>query len=105
MQPSHDPNGEIQMSGTKPVPKTVSSNHRDDKGLKKCAIIKRSIVIDRHKTSISLEDDFWAQLKDIAHARHSNLSKLVAQIDQTRTGNLSSAIRVFILEHLRGKEK
>lgn len=66
---------------------------------------KRSIVIGGHKTSISLEDGFWDQLKDIAHARRSNLSQLVAQIDQTRTGNLSSAIRVFILEHLRGRER
>jgi predicted DNA-binding ribbon-helix-helix protein len=52
-----------------------------------------------------LEDGFWEELKDMAHARRSNLSTLVAQIDQTRTGNLSSAIRVFILEHIRDRER
>ena len=62
----------------------------------KSAIIKRSVIIDGHKTSISLEDAFWSDLKEIA------LSKLVTQIDETRQqGNLSSAIRLFVLEHIR----
>jgi len=90
------------MSGAKPLRLPVS-NYTDGRRPKTHTIIKRSIVIDGHKTSISLEDGFWEQLKGIAHARHSNISKLVAQIDQTRTGNLSSAIRVFILEHLLDK--
>jgi predicted DNA-binding ribbon-helix-helix protein len=68
-------------------------------------VIKRSIVIDRHKTSISIEDVFWASLKDIARERGSTLSDLVASIDETRGGgsNLSSAIRVFILDYYRAR--
>jgi len=93
------------MSGTKSIRGLVGSDHSDDGRPKTYTTIKRSIVIGGHKTSISLEDDFWDELKYIAQARQSNLSKLVAQIDQTRTGNLSSAIRVFILEHLRDRER
>jgi predicted DNA-binding ribbon-helix-helix protein len=67
----------------------------------KSLVVKRSIVIDGHKTSVSLEDAFWSDLKEIAHSRRATLSKLVADIDETRHGNLSSAIRVFILEYFR----
>ena len=68
----------------------------------KSSVVKHSIVIEKHKTSISLEDAFWSHLTDIAHSRHATLSELVAFIDQNRKhGNLSSAIRVFILEHFR----
>jgi predicted DNA-binding ribbon-helix-helix protein len=63
---------------------------------------KRSIAIGGHKTSISLEDAFWSDLKEIAHNQHTTLSELVSQIDETRQqGNLSSAIRLFVLEHIR----
>ena len=68
----------------------------------KCSIVKRSIVIDGHKTSVSLEDAFWRDLKDIAHAQNATLSGSVAKIDQRRQGNLSSAIRLFVLEHAMG---
>ena len=66
-------------------------------------VIKRSIVINRHKTSISIEDTFWVSLKDIARERGITLSELVGTIDEARGGgsNLSSAIRVYILEHYR----
>ena len=68
----------------------------------KSSVVKRSIVIDGHKTSVSLEDAFWDQLKEIAHVQRVTLSKLVATIDETRQhGNLSSAIRLFVLEHFR----
>jgi predicted DNA-binding ribbon-helix-helix protein len=68
----------------------------------KTSIVKRSVVIGGHKTSVSLEDAFWTDLKEIAHAQQATLSKLIAEIDQTRQqGNLSSAIRVFVLEHFR----
>jgi predicted DNA-binding ribbon-helix-helix protein len=68
----------------------------------KSSIIKRSIIIDGHKTSVSLENAFWSDLKEIAHAQEATLSELVAKIDQTRQrGNLSSAIRLFVLEHVR----
>ncbi|MGE5819311.1 MAG: ribbon-helix-helix domain-containing protein [Deltaproteobacteria bacterium] len=68
----------------------------------KSSVVKRSIVIDGHKTSVSLEDAFWSDLKEIAHAQRATLSGLVAKIDETRQhGNLSSAIRLFVLEHFR----
>jgi predicted DNA-binding ribbon-helix-helix protein len=63
---------------------------------------KRSIVIGRHKTSISLEDDFWTSLQQIALGRQVTRSDLIASLDAGReNSNLSSAIRVFILEHYR----
>ncbi len=68
----------------------------------KSPVIKRSIVIAGHKTSVSLEDAFWKGLKDIAIARHVTLSDMVASIDSARRhGNLSSAIRLFVLNHYR----
>ncbi len=70
----------------------------------KSPVVKRSIVIAGHKTSISLEDAFWKALKDIAIARHATLSDLVASIDSERQhGNLSSAIRLFVLGHYQAK--
>ena len=64
----------------------------------KSTIIKRSVVIDGHKTSISLEDAFWNCLKEIAKGRRQSLSHLVANIDAERKfANLSSAIRLFVL--------
>jgi predicted DNA-binding ribbon-helix-helix protein len=68
----------------------------------KSTIVKRSIVIDGHKTSVSLEDAFWSDLKEIAHTQQATLSALVAKIDETRIhGNLSSALRLFVLEYFR----
>jgi predicted DNA-binding ribbon-helix-helix protein len=68
----------------------------------KSAIIKRSIVISGRKTSVSLEDAFWNGLREIALGRNLTLSEMVAIIDSRRTcGNLSSAIRLFVLEHYR----
>ncbi|MGA8968753.1 MAG: ribbon-helix-helix domain-containing protein [Pseudolabrys sp.] len=66
----------------------------------KSSVVKRSVVIGGHKTSISLEDAFWSHLKDIALAQQATLSALVAKIDATREhNNLSSAVRLFVLEH------
>ena len=68
----------------------------------KSLIAKRSIVIDGHKTSVSLEDAFWSTLKDIANERNETLSQLIAKIDkERRQGNLSSAIRLFVLGRYR----
>jgi len=68
----------------------------------KSSVVKRSIVIDGHKTSVSLEDAFWDHLKAIAHTQQATLSALVATIDEKRQhGNLSSAIRLFVLEYFR----
>ena len=68
----------------------------------KSAVVKRSIVIAGHKTSVSLEEAFWRGLKDIAATRRVSLSDLVGSIDTERqNGNLSSAIRLFVLNHYR----
>ena len=72
----------------------------------KSSVIKRSIVIDGHKTSVSLEDAFWDDLKKIAHDRQVTLSELVTKIDLTRDqGNLSSAIRLFVLQRIRNEDE
>ena len=66
------------------------------------AVIKRSIVIAGHKTSVSLEDAFWQGLKEVAAARRVSLTELIATIDGGRhDGNLSSAIRLFVLDYYR----
>jgi predicted DNA-binding ribbon-helix-helix protein len=71
----------------------------------KSPVVKRSIVIAGHKTSVSLEDAFWKGLKDIAGTRDMTLSELVAAIDSDRRhGNLSSAIRLFVLDFYRGQQ-
>jgi predicted DNA-binding ribbon-helix-helix protein len=65
-------------------------------------VVKRSIIIAGHKTSVSLEDGFWQGLKAIAGGRDMTLSALVAAIDTGRQrGNLSSAIRLFVLDFYR----
>ena len=72
----------------------------------KSSVIKRSVVIDGHKTSVSLEDPFWTELKNIAHARQLTLSDLVSKIEGTRAqSNLSSAIRLFVLHHFRENKR
>ena len=70
----------------------------------KSPVVKRSIVLAGHKTSVSLEDAFWKGLKEIAGGRHMTLSDLVGAIDaQRQHGNLSSALRLFVLNHYRGR--
>src|SRR5262245_5760014 len=72
----------------------------------KSSIIKRSVVIDGHKTSVSLEDAFWRGLKEIARAQQATLSNILAEIDKTRQqGNLSSAIRLFVLDRVRSPKR
>jgi predicted DNA-binding ribbon-helix-helix protein len=61
---------------------------------------KRSVVIAGHATSISLEEPFWEQLKIIARNRKISLNKLVTELDATRETNLSSSLRVYVLEQL-----
>ena len=68
----------------------------------KSLVVKRSIVVEGHKTSVSLEQAFWNGLKEIASIRKVTLSELVGSIDAGRDqGNLSSAIRLFVLDHYR----
>ena len=70
--------------------------------IKKSAVSKRSIVINGHKTSVSLEDDFWRGLHDVARSKNAPLGEIVAQIDRDRdNANLSSAIRVFVFNQLK----
>ncbi len=66
---------------------------------------KRSITIDGHRTSIALEDAFWDELMTIARERGLSLAGLVAEIDKARggPGNLSSAMRIYVLKALRRK--
>jgi predicted DNA-binding ribbon-helix-helix protein len=70
----------------------------------KSLVVKRSIVIGGHKTSVSLEEPFWLGLKEIAQGQHVTLSTMVGDIDtRRRQGNLSSALRLFVLDSLRAR--
>jgi predicted DNA-binding ribbon-helix-helix protein len=70
--------------------------------MKKSLVVKHSVKIDSHRTSISLEEGFWTALKEIAHERGETLQHLITSIDAGRqSGNLSSVLRVFILEYYR----
>jgi predicted DNA-binding ribbon-helix-helix protein len=63
---------------------------------------KRSVVVAGHKTSVSLEQEFWEGLKEISRLRSSSLVETLDGIATNRTeGNLSSAIRLFVLDHYR----
>jgi len=66
------------------------------------AVIKRSVMVGGHKTSVSLEDAFWESLKDIAARSGVTLSTQLTRIDRQRqTDNLSSAVRLFVLDYFR----
>ena len=70
----------------------------------KSPVVKRSIVVAGHKTSVSLEEAFWNGMKEIASVRSLTLSELVGEIDGGRQqGNLSSAIRLFVLDYFRSR--
>ena len=70
----------------------------------KSPVVKRSIVVDGHKTSVSLEEAFWTGMKEISASRSVTLSELVGEIDTARQqGNLSSAIRLFVLDHFKSR--
>ncbi|MEP0519796.1 MAG: ribbon-helix-helix domain-containing protein [Hyphomicrobiales bacterium] len=74
---------------------------------------KRSVSIDGHRTSISLEDAFWQSLNDIANERDISLQALIREVDDARTAgltdspseNLSSAVRVMVLRHYQAKSQ
>jgi predicted DNA-binding ribbon-helix-helix protein len=61
---------------------------------------KRSVVLAGHRTSISLEQAFWDALKRLAEADGRPVGALVEEIDRNRAGNLSSAVRVYVLARL-----
>lgn len=80
-----------------PLPPPVHVN-----GRVKSPILKRSVVIAGHKTSVSLEEPFWRCLREIAHAQQATMSSVVADIEASRPGgNLSSAIRTYVLRKVR----
>lgn len=62
---------------------------------------KRSVVLSGHATSLCLEDEFWDALKEIAKAKGMAVRQLLMQIDNVHQGNLSSAVRVYILNEIR----
>ena len=62
--------------------------------------VKRSVIVSGHRTSVSLENPFWDVLTQIATDQNVSLNKLITEVDQQRDGNLSSALRVFILKKM-----
>lgn len=80
-------------------PETGASPTPD--GLPLGAMKKRSVVITGHRTSVSLENAFWDALKVIAGRKNFTVNQLVTEIDKQRNGNLSSAIRVYVLTSLQ----
>jgi predicted DNA-binding ribbon-helix-helix protein len=67
-------------------------------------IVKRSIIIAGQKTSVSLENEFWEELKKIASTRNRPVSHLIADIEDGKQGNLSSAIRLFVLDDVQKRK-
>ena len=67
-------------------------------------LVKRSVRIAGHPTSVSLEAPFWQALREIAARRHVSVNALLSSIDAERSGNLSSAVRLFVLESCRRGE-
>lgn len=63
-------------------------------------IRKRSVVIAGHRTSVSLENIFWETLRKMAEAESLSVNQIVTRIDAERAGNLSSAIRTYVLKRL-----
>jgi predicted DNA-binding ribbon-helix-helix protein len=79
---------------------TISTDRAVERRTINSRVIKRSIIRNGHKSSVSLEDQFWDCLREIARSKMLTMSKLVDEIDRHRNGdNLSSAIRVFVLEY------
>ena len=72
----------------------------------KSLIVKRSVMIENRYTSVSVEDDFWQALREIAMLRRVSLSRLISSIDADREfANLSSAIRLFVLRFFRERRQ
>lgn len=70
----------------------------------KPTVLKRSVIIGGHKTSVSLEEAFWREVRGLAQARRMTVSMLLREIDREReTPNLSSAIRVYVLRQVRAQ--
>ena len=66
----------------------------------------RTVLVNKHKTSVSLEDEFWVELKKLSKNKKSSLNKLISKIDISRKTALSSAVRLYVLDQLiRAKRK
>lgn len=63
-------------------------------------LIKKSVTIHKHRTSIALEQEFWDVLKDISIEKNYSVEKLIANIDLNRDASLASCIRVFVLKYI-----
>lgn len=70
----------------------------------KSAIRKRSILLCKHRTSISLEDGFWEALHQIALLGDKKVQSLIAEIDAQRSGSLSSAVRLYVLAYYQARQ-
>jgi predicted DNA-binding ribbon-helix-helix protein len=81
-------------------PGAPREKQRHNSGSMNSLVVKRSIVFNGNKTSISLEEAFWQQLKSYARSHQVTIAEVVCDIDATRQGNLSSAIRLFVLDSL-----
>lgn len=80
----------------------ASAEACDKEAVVKSPIVKHSVIIEGRKTSISLETPFWAELQGMAKERHIKVSSLVAEIASARNdSNLSSAVRIFVLDNVR----
>lgn len=69
------------------------------------AIVKRSVSIAGHPTSVSLEQEFWDALKDIVKSHGQSVQDLVSTVDKTRDGGLSSALRVYVLQSMQNNQR
>ncbi len=63
--------------------------------------MKRSVLLAGHRTSVTLEGAFWDELRQIAKLRGVSLNRLITEVDASRTGNLASALRLFVLEEVK----
>ena len=71
----------------------------------KSPIVKRSVVVNGHKSSVSLEADFWSAVKEIAQLRDQTLTQFISEVDTSRDhNNLSSALRVFVLAYYQERQ-
>jgi predicted DNA-binding ribbon-helix-helix protein len=91
----------LKMTKAVSSPATPASNNGTHQAVNS-SVVKRSIIRDGHKSSVSLEDQFWDALREIADSEHMTVSALVGTIDHgSNRRNLSSAIRVFVLDRFR----
>ena len=66
---------------------------------------KRSVQVSGHATSVSIEEAFWTELTDAAGRRGVSINQMISEIDKGRDGNLSSALRLFVLTELKRLER